>query len=319
MPTIVENPVISVNAISHYYGDRRALNDVSFDVKRGEAFCFLGPNGGGKTTMFKILSTLLVPSSGTARVCGFDVVRDPAKVRRRIGVVFQSPSLDLKLTVKENLRCHGLMYGLRGSEAMRKIDEALSNLGLDDRRNEPVERLSGGLQRRVEIGKGLLSSPDLLILDEPSTGLDPGARIDLWDYLLRLRKELTLTIAMTSHILSEAEHCDRLAILDKGSLVALDTPLRLKREVGGEVISIVAKKPEEIKLLIKKRFKLDATVVENTLRFEKRNGHQFVPKIIEAFPGKIDAVSVGQPTLEDVFIHRTGHRMRDEHPNGSDE
>ena len=304
--------VISVNSVSHHYGDRRALGDVSFEVSRGEVFCFLGPNGGGKTTMFKILSTLIAPSSGTATVCGFDVIRNSADVRRRIGVVFQSPSLDVKLTVKENLRCHGLMYGLRGKDALRKIEETLKNLGLNDRLDEPVERLSGGLQRRVEIAKGLLSSPELLILDEPSTGLDPGARIDLWEYLLRLRKELGLTIAVTSHILSEAEHCDRLAILDKGSLVALDTPLRLKREVGGEVISVATKNPEEIRVQLKKRFKLNATVVENTIRIETRNGHQFVPRIIEAFPGKINAVSVGQPTLEDVFIHRTGHRMRDE-------
>ncbi|HTR82731.1 MAG TPA: ABC transporter ATP-binding protein, partial [Bacteroidota bacterium] len=228
------------------------------------------------------------------------------------------PSLDVKLTVKENLRFNGLMYGLRGPEAQRRMTETLGHLGLSERGHEIVEKLSGGLQRRVEIGKGLLHRPDVLILDEPSTGLDPGARRDLWEYLLQLRKESGVTIVVTSHILSEAEHCDRLAILDKGRLVALGTPDALKREVGGEVISIVTKDAERIRSMLKKKFRLDAVVVENTLRVEKDKGHQFVPKIIEAFPGKISAISVGKPTLEDVFIRRTGHTMQHEGSNGLD-
>ena len=315
----MSNPIISVEGISHLYSDRLALNNVSFQIGKGEVFCFLGPNGGVKTTMFKILSTLITPTTGRAIVCGHDVVAESAEVRKHIGVVFQSPSLDLKLTVRENLRYHGLLHGLHGREASRRIDDTLRNLRLEDRRNEIVEKLSGGLQRRVEIGKGLLPSPDVLILDEPSTGLDPGARIDLWEYLLELRNTSGITIVVTSHILSEAEHSDRLAILDKGNLVALDTPAKLKREVGGEVISIETKNAEEVQSLLKRKFKLKSTLVDNTIRVEKRNGHQFVPKIIEAFPGKISAVSVGTPTLEDVFIHRTGHRMRDEKNYGSDD
>ena len=305
-------PIISISNIAHEYPGRLALDNVSLQVAKGEIFGFLGPNGGGKTTMFKILSTTIVPTSGQAEVCGFDVVKNSSDVRKHIGVVFQSPSLDVKLTVKENLRFQGLLQGVHGAAAMKRIDDVLLHLKLDDRKNDIVEKLSGGLQRRVEIGKGLLHRPDVLILDEPSTGLDPGARQDLWAYLLQLRAETGITIVITSHILEEAEHCDRLAILDKGTLVALGTPDKLKREVGGEVISITTKDPQELQGLLKKKFRLKSTVLDETIRVEKAKAHQFVPKIIEAFPGKISAVSVGIPTLEDVFIHKTGHRLRNE-------
>jgi ABC-2 type transport system ATP-binding protein len=304
--------IVTVSNLTHDYAERRALDNVSLAIAKNEIFGFLGPNGGGKTTMFRILSTAITPTSGRAEVCGYDVVEHSSEVRRHIGVVFQSPSLDAKLTVRENLRFHGLLHGLYGTTASQRIDEVLDHLKLVDRAKDAVELLSGGLQRRVEIGKGLLHRPDVLILDEPSTGLDPGARRDLWDYLLQLREETGVTIVVTSHILDEAEHCDRLAILDKGKLVAIGTPDKLKREVGGEVISIVAKGPAEVCVLLKKKFKLASTIVENTIRVEKNNGHQFVPKIVEAFPGKIEAISVGKPTLEDVFIHHTGHRMRNE-------
>ncbi len=305
-------PVIVISNITHDYPGRRALNDVSLSINRSEIFGFLGPNGGGKTTTFKILSTLIAPTGGRAEVCGFDVVARPADVRRHIGVVFQSPSLDVKLTVRENLKFQGLLQGLHGDSASKRIDDVLLHLKLDERKKDIVENLSGGLQRRVEIAKGLLHHPDVLILDEPSTGLDPGARQDLWAYLTQLRTETGITIVITSHILEEAEHCDRLAILDKGTLVALGTPERLKREVGGEVISIVTKGPQELQGLLKKKFRLKSTVLDDTVRVEKARAHQFVPKIIEAFPGKVSAVSVGMPTLEDVFIHKTGHKLRNE-------
>ena len=308
--------IIIVSNVTHDYAERRALDAVSLAINKNEIFGFLGPNGGGKTTMFKILSTAIAPTSGRAEVCGHDVAEQSSEVRRHIGVVFQSPSLDVKLTVRENLRFHGLLHGLYGATAAQRIDDVLIHLKLVDRAHDIVETLSGGLQRRVEIGKGLLHRPDVLILDEPSTGLDPGARRDLWDYLLQLRKETGVTIVVTSHILDEAEHCDRLAILDKGKLVALGTPDKLKREVGGEVVSIVAKDPAAVGALLKKKFKLASTIVENTIRVEKNDGHKFVPKIVEAFPGKIDAISVGRPTLEDVFIHHTGHTMRNEESSG---
>jgi len=310
--------IVTVSSLTHDYAERRALDNVSLAIAKNEIFGFLGPNGGGKTTMFKILSTAITPTSGRAEVCGYDVVERSSEVRRHIGVVFQSPSLDVKLTVRENLRFHGLLHGLRGTTATKRIDDVLIHLKLVDRARDTVEMLSGGLQRRVEIGKGLLHRPDVLILDEPSTGLDPGARRDLWDYLLLLREETGVTVVVTSHILDEAEHCDRLAILDRGKLVAIGTPDTLKQEVGGEVISIVAKDPAEVCILLKKKFKLASTIVENIIRVEKNNGHQFVPKIVEAFPGKIEAISVGKPTLEDVFIHHTGHRMRNEESSSVD-
>ena len=309
-------PIVKISNLTHDYPGRRALNNITLEIHQGEIFGLLGPNGGGKTTMFKILSTAIAPSGGKTEVCGHDVVHEPAAVRKQIGVVFQSPSLDLKLTVMENLRFQGLLQGFHGAAAKRRINELLAGLKLGDRKDDLVETLSGGLRRRVEICKGLFHTPALLLLDEPSTGLDPAARRDLWAYLLQIRKTDGITIIVTSHILEEAEHCDRLAILDKGNLVALGTPDGLKKKVGGEIISIDTNAPEELQTLLKKKFKLTSTIVDGALRVEKGKAHQFVPKIIEAFPGKVNAVAVGLPTLEDVFIHETGHKM---HPIDSDE
>ncbi|MDE3058156.1 MAG: ABC transporter ATP-binding protein [Bacteroidota bacterium] len=307
---------ISVSHLTHRYGDRTALNDVSFTIPRGEIFGLLGPNGGGKTTMFKILSTLIRHSEGTAEVCGFNVRTSPSEVRKHIGVVFQSPSLDQKLTVKENLHFQGILYGLHGQELMRRIDDVLLHLNLSERAHDEVEKLSGGQQRRVEVGKGLLHYPDVLILDEPSTGLDPGARIDLWQYLLELNRSRGITIVVTTHILDEAEHCNRLAILDQGNLVALGTPAELKREIGGDIVSVIANDPENVHRLMKEKFGNNISVVEKTIRMERENAHRFVPQLIEAFPGQIESVSISKPTLEDVFIHRTGHRLWNEEANG---
>ncbi len=307
---------ISVSHLTHHYGERTALNDVSFEIPRGEIFGFLGPNGGGKTTMFKILSTLIRPSKGKAAVCGFDVQTSPAEVRKHIGVVFQSPSLDQKLTVKENLHFQGMLYGLYGHELMHRIDDILSHLKLSDRAHDEVEKLSGGQQRRVEVGKGLLHYPDVLILDEPSTGLDPGARIDLWQYLLELNRSRSITIVVTTHILDEADHCHRLAILDQGNLVALGTPDELKHEIGGDVVSVIANDPEKVHRMMKEKFGNNISIFEKTIRMEREDAHRFVPQLIEAFPGQISSVSVSKPTLEDVFIHRTGHLLWNDEPNG---
>ncbi len=308
---------ISVSHLTHHYGERTALNDVSFEIPRGEIFGFLGPNGGGKTTMFKILSTLIRPSEGTAEVCGFNVQTSPAEVRKHIGVVFQSPSLDQKLTVKENLHFQGILYGLHGRELIHRIDDILSHLKLSERAHDEVEKLSGGQQRRVEVGKGLLHYPDVLILDEPSTGLDPGARIDLWQYLLELNRSRGITIVVTTHILDEAEHCHRLAILDQGNLVALGTPDELKHEIGGDVVSVIANDPEKVHRMMKEKFGNNISIFEKTIRMEREDAHRFVPQLIEAFPGQISSVSVSKPTLEDVFIHRTGHRLwNEERSNG---
>jgi ABC-2 type transport system ATP-binding protein len=312
----MHNVVIDVEHLAHKYEKHQALNDVSFQVMEKEIFGFLGPNGGGKTTIFKIISTLVVPTGGTVTIKGNDVVKRPSEVRKHIGVVFQSSSLDGKLTVEENLRCQGFLQGLHGSVLVHRIEEVLDQLGMRERKRELVEKLSGGQQRRIEIGKGLLHHPDILILDEPSTGLDPGARRDLWMYLLELQRDGEVTIIVTSHILEEAEHCHRLAILDKGQIVALGTPDELKHQIGGDVINITVRETEKIVDFIKSKIGGEPVVLDNTIRIEKENGHRFVPQIIEAFPGYISSISVSKPTLEDVFIRQTGHRLWQEKING---
>jgi ABC-2 type transport system ATP-binding protein len=301
--------VISVQDLVHRYDGRAALNGVSFDVRHAELFGLLGPNGSGKTTMFRILSTLMVPGGGRATIKGFDAAKEPTKLRREIGVVFQAQSIDLKLTAAENLWHQGHLYGLRGETLKARILELLSRVGLLDRAKEKAETFSGGMQRRLELAKGLLHHPAVLLLDEPTTGLDPGARRDLWQYLQILRDEEKVTVIVTTHLMEEAERCDRLAILNEGKLVALGTPAELKQEIGGDVILLDAKDAGSLAEQIRLRFKLDAQVLGGQVRLERENGHRFITDVVEAFPGEIQAVSVSKPSLEDVFIHRTGHKF----------
>lgn len=309
---MTQTSAIEVEHLSHRYGARPALEDVSFSVSAGEIFGLLGPNGGGKTTLFRVLSTLLVPTEGQARVFGDDVVRRPLAARRRIGVVFQSQSLDRKLTAVENLRHQGHLYGLRGAPLRERSREMLARVGLAERAHEPVERLSGGLRRRVELAKGLLHHPDLLLLDEPSSGLDAGARRDLRLYLSRLRDTEGVTVLLTTHLLDEAQACDRLAILDRGRLLAMGSPDSLRKRIGGDVVVLETQDPESLCEEIRKRFGGEPTVLDGRVRIERAQGHKFVTDLVEAFPGRIDAVSVAKPTLEDVFIQQTGHRFWEE-------
>jgi ABC-2 type transport system ATP-binding protein len=303
-------PVIAVHNLVHRYESRTALNGVSFDVRPAELFGLLGPNGSGKTTLFRILSTLMVSSAGRADILGCDVVREAARVRRRIGVVFQAKSVDLKLTAYENLWHQGHLYGLRGAALKRRIHEILERVGLADRAAELVETFSGGMQRRIELGKGLLHRPGVLLLDEPTTGLDPGARRDLWQYLAMLRDEERVSVLVTTHLMEEAERCDRLAILSEGNLVALGTPSELKSEIGGDVVTLDATGDAgALAERIQARFKVHTNVIESQVRIERENAHRFVAEVVEAFPGEISAVSVSRPALEDVFIRRTGHRF----------
>jgi ABC-2 type transport system ATP-binding protein len=302
--------VISVQNLVHRYDNRTALNGVSFDVGPAELFGLLGPNGSGKTTLFRILSTLMIPAAGRAVIMGFDAAQQPAQVRCQIGVVFQAQSVDLKLTAYENLWHQGHLYGLRGAALKRRIAEILQRVGLADRAQQRVETFSGGMQRRIELGKGLLHHPGVLLLDEPTTGLDPGARRDLWQYLRILRDQERVSVLVTTHLMEEAEGCDRLAILHEGNLVALGTPLELKSEIGGDVVLLHAARDAGVLAdHIRTRFHVDTAVLENQVRIEIHEGHRFVTDVVEAFPGEIQALSVSKPALEDVFIRRTGHKF----------
>jgi ABC-2 type transport system ATP-binding protein len=308
----VDSPAaISVSGLSHWYGERQALADVTFGVEAAEIFGLLGPNGGGKTTLFRILTTLLPLKKGQARILGLDLASEAARIRSLIGVTFQSPSLDKKLTVRENLVSQGYFYGLAGARLSSRIEELLSRLGLSDRARDRVESLSGGLARRVEIAKGLLHDPRVLLLDEPSTGLDPGARLDLWQYLKRLREEAGVTILVTTHLMEEAESCDNLAILDAGRLVALGSPAELRSSIGGDCLTIQSPGADELARRIAERFQVQAQPLGGQVRIEAQRGHDLLGRLVDAFGPEISSVALGKPTLEDVFIQRTGHRFWD--------
>jgi len=298
--------VILVDNLSHQYGARQALSNVNFEVKAGEIFGLLGPNGGGKSTLFRILSTMMVPTSGRAVISGHDVAREPAAVRRSIGVVFQTQSLDKALTVEENLRSQGHLHGLSGPKLRERMEQVMERLGLADRRRDLVETLSGGLKRRVEIAKGLLHRPVALLMDEASTGLDPGARRDLWQYVEELRSREGVTILLTTHILDEADRCDRLILLHQGRIVAEGTPSQLRSRIGGDVVVLEAADAPALGRQIETRFGLKPSVMDSTLRVEISNGHRFITEVVEAFPGLIDSVGLHKPTLEDVFVRETG-------------
>lgn len=301
--------LVVVDGLGHRYGSRVALEGVSFVVRAGEFFGLLGPNGGGKTTLFRILTTLLPSSAGKATICGHDALRYRDEVRRRIGVVFQSPSLDLYLSARENLRHAGRLYGLSGRTLETRLESLLDRFGLADRADDLVRALSGGMRRRVEIAKGMLHEPSLLILDEPSTGLDPSARRELWSVLEGLRDRTGVTILLTTHFLEEAEHCDRLAILDRGRLVACGSPAELKARVGGDCIRVDCERPDELARSVSSRLGIEATVVDGQLRVETRDGPALVGRLMSEFGGEVRAITLGKPTLEDVFIHETGHRF----------
>ena len=266
--------MIQVQNLTHRYGDRVALSNVSFGVKKGEIFGLLGPNGGGKSTLFRILSTMMVPTEGQALIAGFDVERKPAEVRRHVGVVFQSQSLDKALTVEENLRAQGHLHGLSGAILRDRMDRAMERLGLSYRRKDLVETLSGGLRRRVEIAKALLHRPQVLLMDEASTGLDPAARRDLARHVESLREGEGVTILLTTHILEEADKCDRLVLLHQGKIVAQGSPGELRRSIGGDVVVLETGDTKSLAQRIEERFSVEPTVMDGQVRVEIPNGHR---------------------------------------------
>ncbi len=313
----MSQPVVQIERLTFAYPraagaeDRNALDDLSLNVVPGEVFGFLGPNGSGKSTLFRILSTLIPAPAGTVRILGAEPAAGGAardQIRRGIGVVFQSPSLDKQLTAEENLLCHGRLYGLGGADLRSRVSQALESFGLADRAREYVSGFSGGMRRRVEVAKGLLHRPRLLLMDEPSTGLDPAARIDLWRIIANVRAD-GVTVLVTTHLMEEAERCGRLAILDRGRLLACGTPDALKSAIGGDVISITTRQVASVRAALRDRLGVEAAEVDGALRLERDRGHEFIPQLIEAAPGLIDAISVGKPTLEDVFIRLTGQKF----------
>lgn len=303
--------VLEIDNLTRRFGARAAVDGVSFSVAAGEIVGLLGPNGSGKTTIFRILATLMPPSAGTARVDGCDVAREPAAVRRRIGIVFQSPSLDRVLTARENMRHQGRLYGLSGRALAEAVETWLARLDLADRADDRTAILSGGQRRRVEIAKGLLHRPALLLMDEPSTGLDPAARRRLWAALDDVRRTAGVAILLTTHDMDEAERCDRVAILDAGRLVALDAPSALRRRIGGSVTLVRPRDPDGFGEALAGRLGLSARRLGEVFRLEHVDGAACVGRILNAFGGEIRAVEVSEPTLEDVFLARTGRTFWD--------
>jgi ABC-2 type transport system ATP-binding protein len=300
---------INIEHLAHRYGEHVAIHDLSFTVSAGEIFVLLGPNGSGKTTLFRVLSTLIPLQQGEVQILGSDLRRQADAIRAELGVVFQAPSVDKKLTVAENITHYGRLYGLGGSALKTRTAEMLGRLRLADRRNDKVETLSGGLRRRVELAQSMLHRPKLLLLDEPSTGLDPGARSDVWQYLEQVRREEGVTVVLTTHLLEEAARADRIAIMHQGELAALDTPTALQAAVGGDAITIRTSDPDRLAEEIARQFSYSPMIIDGSVRLEQPNGHQWVPRLVEAFPDRIEAITLGKPTLEDVFIHTTGHQF----------
>ncbi len=298
---------VRCDSLVHRYGERIALDGVGFEVPKGGLFGLVGPNGGGKSTAFNILATLLRPQSGSVSFFGEDALAHPAKVRRRLGVIFQNPALDKKLTVEENLRHQGYLYGMSGKELSRAIDLALVEFGLSDRRRDKAETLSGGLKRRVEIAKGLLHEPEVLILDEPTTALDPLARRQVWDHLLTLARQ-GITVLATTHLLEEADRCDQVALLDHGKLVAVGAPSELRGKVGTEVISIRSRNAETLSSEIRSKYSLETRVVDDQVRIARDAGSDLISDLLRSFRDQIESLTVGKPTLEDFFISVTGRR-----------
>jgi ABC-2 type transport system ATP-binding protein len=302
---------IEVDDLRKSFGEVEAVRGVSFDVPMGEVFGFLGPNGAGKTTTINMLCTLAKPTGGLARVAGHDVVRARDDVRRNIGLVFQDPTLDGYLTAAQNLRLHAELYGVGSNLVAPRMRQMLEMVGLWERRDTPVRTFSGGMRRRLEIARGLMHSPRVLFLDEPTIGLDPQTRSSIWNYIRLLRDTEEITIFMTTHYMDEAEFCDRIAIMDQGRIVALDTPAALKAGVGADRIRIQTDEDEVAIEALAEHFGIDAQMSEGAVTFFAPSGEEFVPRLFAELGVSIRSVNVSRPTLDDVFMSFTGSTIRD--------
>jgi ABC-2 type transport system ATP-binding protein len=304
-------PAIEVDDLSKRFGQIEAVRGVSFSVAAGETFGFLGPNGAGKSTTISMLCTLVQPTGGGARVAGFDVVTQRSQVRRQIGLVFQTTTLDDLLTAEENLRFHAELYGIPRAQVAERMGGMLDMVGLSERRSSIVRTFSGGMKRRLEIARGLMHSPRVLFLDEPTVGLDPQTRAHIWEYINELKRRHRVTMFLTTHYMDEAEHCDRIAIIDNGQIVALDTPVALKAAVGKDRVELQTAEVDAAVSQLRERFDLEATVSADAVTVHVSRGEEFVPRLFAELAVPIRSVRVSRPTLDDVFMSYTGRTIRD--------
>ena len=307
--------VIETHGLTKSFNSLTAVNKLDIAVESGEIFGLLGPNGAGKTTTISMLCTILKPTTGTAKVNGFDIVKESMQVRKSIGIVFQDPSIDDRLTGRENLYMHANLYGIPPGEQKTRIDEVLKLVQLEERADDILRTYSGGMRRRLELARGLIHYPKVLFLDEPTLGLDPQTREHIWEYVRELKKTHDITVVLTTHYMDEADRlCDRIAIMDYGKIIALDTPARLKETLAGDVISVTADNPEALTVQIVERLGLDKIQrVNDTIEVTVRNGKSLMPRIMElATENKIfvESILLREPNLEDVFIHYTGRTIR---------
>ena len=304
--------MIEIEGLSKKFGKLVAVDNISFRVPRGEIFGFLGPNGAGKTTTINILCTLLKPSGGRASVNGYDVLKERREVQRSIGLVFQDPTLDDYLTADQNLRFHAYAYGVPANVREKRMQELMELVELQDRRKNKVSTYSGGMKRRLEIARGLLHHPSVLFLDEPTLGLDPQTRRRIWEHVLTLRQQEDLTIFLTTHYMDEAEHCERIAVIDNGRIIALDTPDNLKDSLGGDLVTLEAKDTQEAVAELKERHDISPEVNDGMVTFSVPHGDTFLPEFVRGFRSGLLSINVRRPTLDDVFLKLTGHAIRDQ-------
>ncbi len=307
---------VSVKGLVKRYGEIEAVRGIEFGVARSETFGFLGPNGAGKSTTINMLCTLVRPSAGSALVAGHDVTRERDEVRRNIGLVFQDTTLDGYLTAEQNLRLHAELYGMPRGGVAERLQQVMEMVGLWERRASLVGTFSGGMKRRLEIARGLLHSPRVLFLDEPTVGLDPQTRSSIWTYISELKRDEDITIFLTTHYMDEAEYCDRIAIMDQGTIVALDTPEALKASVGKDRVQIQTGDDERAIIALRERFEIEAVLAEGAVTFGVPEGEQFVPRLFAELGQPIRSVNVSRPSLDDVFMSYTGTTIRDAEESG---